>query len=64
MGAGNQNARRAGFFKRVSQESVTKVFASGWWGMAKSQEIAILDFAVRVRGFSAMECSAFLCVFA
>jgi len=32
--------------------------------MDKSQETAILDFAVRVRGFSTTECSAFLCAFA
>jgi hypothetical protein len=31
--------------------------------MVKNQDTAVLDFAVRVRGFSAMECSAFLCVF-
>ena len=32
--------------------------------MVKNQDIAVLDFAVRVRGFSAMECSAFRCVIA
>jgi len=32
--------------------------------MANSQEIAILDFTVGVRGFSAVDSLAFLCAFA
>jgi len=52
--------------RSAQAEGVAKVFASGRWGMAKNQETAILDFAVRVRvrGFSGIECPAFLCAFA
>jgi len=52
------------FDSKVPREGVPKVFTTGWWRMAKSQETAILNFAGRVRGFSLTECSAFLCAFA
>ena len=45
-------------------ESVTKDFANGWCEIAKNQGRGCSDPVVRARGLSAMDCRAFLSVFA